>query len=69
MALWQLMQLGSTLNVRTPQSISQLPELITNPQKHLIDAICIQEHRLYHENKNLNYHQAGKGWSLINSLS
>ena len=34
-----------TFNVRTLNSIGQLPELTASPVEHKIDIICIQEHR------------------------
>ena len=59
--------LFSTFNVRTLQSINQLPELTANAEKYLIDIVCIQEHRIFHPDDNLKYHNAGKDWTLITS--
>ncbi|XP_071958787.1 uncharacterized protein [Antedon mediterranea] len=57
----------STFNVRTLNTINQIPELIANSINWKIDVVCIQEHRKFHEANELEYKDAGKGWTLITS--
>ena len=57
----------SSFNVRTLQSISQLSELTNTAIKHQIDIICVQEHRLFHDDVTLKYHELGKGWIFISA--
>ena len=52
----------ATFNVRTPNRIGQLPELIASAEEHKIDLICIQEHRYTHT-EDIKYHETGNGWS------
>ena len=35
-------------NIRTLNTVNQLPELTASTDKHHIDIICIQEYRFYH---------------------
>ena len=53
----------ATFNVRTLNRIGQLPELIASAEEHMIDIICIQEHRYTHS-EDIKYHETGNGWSL-----
>ena len=57
----------STFNVRTLNSIKQISELTYNAVSLNIDLICIQEHRLFHDNLSLKYHSVGMGWTFISS--
>ena len=53
----------STFNVRTLQSIKQMSELIAIAVTYHIDVINVQEHRFYHEDIDLKYHELGNGWT------
>ena len=53
----------ATFNVRTLNSIGQLPELTASVLEHKIDIICIQEHR-YTLSKDIKYHDTGIEWTL-----
>ena len=53
----------ATFNVRTLKRIGQLPELTASAIEHMIDIICIQEHRYTH-NEDIKYHDTGNGWML-----
>ena len=55
----------STFNVRTLNTINQLPELVSSAISLNIDIICIQEHRFYHADVDLKYHDVGKGWTFV----
>ena len=51
----------STFNVRTLQSIKQTSELIAIAVTYHIYVINAQEHRFYHEDIDLKYHDLGNG--------
>ena len=53
----------STFNVRTLHTICQRSELINSAINQLTDIICIQEHRYFHEEVILKYHEMGKNWT------
>ena len=53
----------ATFNVRTLNSIGQLPELTASAVEHKIDIICIKEHRYTHT-EYIKYHETGNGWTL-----
>ena len=57
----------SSFNTRTLNDISQSGELTAGAVLHQHDAICDQEHRLYHSDVSLKHHTMGKGWTLITS--
>ena len=57
----------STFNVRTLSPISQIPELVASAISQKIDIICIQEHRIFHNNFPLMYHDLERKWTLITS--
>ena len=67
----------ATLNVRTLEvrnteleDISQnfkLGELAAEAELSEIDILCIQEHRILHENVDFKYHNVGKGWVFATS--
>ena len=60
--------LVSTFNCRTlMSSIGRTGELTALAQKQNIDAICIQEHRIYHDDIELKNHDMKKGWVMITS--
>ena len=59
----------STSNVRTLKSIKQMSELIAIALKYHIDVINVQEHRFYHEDIYLKYHELGNGWTFISAGS
>ena len=55
----------STFNVHTLQSIKQMWELIAIAVTYRIGVINLQEHRFYHEDIDLKYHEHGNGWTFI----
>jgi len=57
----------STLNTRTINSIEKVNELVANADHHNICVICIQEHRILHEDIDIKYDDLGKGWTLVTS--
>ena len=57
----------SSFNVRTLQSQKQASELTASAFQHGIDVICVQEHRLNHEDLNLKFHEMGNGWTFISA--
>jgi exonuclease III len=57
----------STFNVRTLSKISQISELVASAATYNIDIICIQEHRFFHQDIDLEYHDAGSGWTFISA--
>ena len=58
-----------TINVRTLHTICQQSELIESAINQLTDIICIQEHRYFHGEVILKYHEMGKNWTLITASS
>ena len=59
--------LVSTFNVRTLNSLKQMSELAASAERMDIDIICVQEHRFYHDDTQLQYHKLSKGWTFISS--
>ena len=57
----------STFNVRTLNTINQLPELVSSAIELNINVICIQEHRFFHSDIKLKHHDVGKGWTFISA--
>ena len=57
----------STFNVRTLNTINQLPELVASAIALNIHVICVQEHRFHHEDLDLKHHETGKGWTFISA--
>ena len=53
----------STFNECALQSIKQMSELIAIAVTYHIDVIKVQEHRFYHEDIDLKYHELGNGWN------
>ena len=50
-----------TSNIRTLNSVNELPELTLSAVEHNIDTICIQEHRYYYCELEIKYHCTGNG--------
>ena len=59
--------LFSTFNCRTLNSSGKIGELTALAQEQNIDIICIQEHRIYHDDINIKFHDMKKGWVMITS--
>ena len=57
----------STFNVRSLNSLHQTGELIASAEEFHIDVICIQEHRFFHDDITLKYHDLEKGWCMISA--
>ena len=57
----------ATFNVRTLKTINQLPELTAAAANKNIDIICVQEHRFYHSDLELKYHETGHGWTFVSA--
>ena len=60
-------QLVSTFNARTLNSPLKLGEITALSEKLGLEAVCIQEHRIHHEDINIRYHNMGKGWIMATS--
>ena len=56
-----------TLNVRTLNRIGQLPELTASVAEYNVDIVCIQEHRYYHCEVKIKYHNSSNGWTFISA--
>ena len=59
--------LVSTFNCRTLNPSERAGELTALAQEQNIDVICIQEHRIYHDDIDLKFHDMKKGWVMITS--
>ena len=57
----------STFNTQTLNSSLKMGEITAQADKYGIDIICIQEHRLYHEEIILKHNNVGKMWTFITS--
>ena len=57
-----------TFNIRTLNRMGQIPELTALVTDHIIDIICIQEHRYIHR-KDIKYHDTSNRWTLITASS
>ena len=55
----------STFNVRTLGPIDKIGELVALAAEKRIDIVCIQEHRIFHEEIDINFKDVGKGWRLV----
>jgi len=70
---WQLqLQPTKLFNFYLQYSHSQhikpkLPKLVFSAIELNVEVICVQEHRLYHPDIKLIYHDVGKGWSFISA--
>ena len=51
--------------VKTLNEIDMLSELTTSAAEHNIDIVCIQEHKNYHVELEIEYHDTGNGWMFI----
>ena len=56
----------SSLNTRTLDPLGRLEELVECSKRQNIDILAVQEHRFYHPNDELKYHQAGS-YKLVTS--
>ena len=56
----------SFLNTRTLDPLGRLEELAECSKRQNIDILAVQEHRFYHPNDELKYHQAGS-FQLVTS--
>ena len=56
----------STLNYRTLNISGKVEALALGQEQH-IDILCIQEHRIYHKDVEIKFHDMKKGWVLITS--
>ena len=52
----------STLNCRTLNTSGKIGELTALAQEQHIDILCIQEHRIYHEDVNIKFHDMKLGF-------
>ncbi|XP_029633834.1 craniofacial development protein 2-like [Octopus sinensis] len=64
-----MVYLRITLNARTLGSLGRLEELGANAESHGIDIIAVQEHRFYHPDNILKYHQVGSYQLVTSSAS
>ena len=61
--------LVSTFNIRSLNSIDMTGELTALAKEKGISVVCLQEHRKFHGNADMNYTDVGKGWILATSSS
>ena len=54
----------STFNIRSLNSIEKIRELTALAEEKGISVVCLQEHRKFHHNADVNYTDVGKGWIL-----
>ena len=54
-----------TFNVKILNTVNQLPESTVFRAKQNRDILCIQEHRHYHSNLEITYHDTNKGWIFV----
>ena len=59
----------STFNVRTLHTECKSAELVSSAIDNEVDIICIQEHRYFHKEINLNYTNLEAEWTLITAFS
>ena len=55
----------AAFNIRTLNTVNQLPELAASADKHNIDIICRQEHRFYYCKLGMKYHDTSNGWRSV----
>ena len=54
----------ATSNFRSLNTVNQLPELIASGAEHYLDMICILDHRYYHSEQEIKYHDTDNGWTI-----
>ena len=59
--------LASSFNVNTLNSKVKMGEITYCAEMEGIDVLCIQEHRIFHEEINIRHHKMGRGWMLLTS--
>ena len=59
--------LVSSFNVNTLNSLTKMGEITSCAEQQGIDVICIQEHRVFHEEINIHHQKMGNGWMLLTS--
>ena len=55
------------LNVRSLDTISQLPDLTASTAEHNKGNICVQEARYYHSELEFEYHYASNRWTFVST--
>ena len=58
-------KLITSFNARTLRLNENKSELTAIAKDNDIEVVCIQEHRIYHEDTSTKYHDIGKGWTLV----
>ena len=56
-----------TYNVRTLNTINQVPVFMAFIAENNIDIICMQEHRYYHSELNLKFHDTSNEWTVVST--
>ena len=59
----------ATFNVRILNRVNQLPKLTASATENDIDIICTWEHRDYHSELEIKYHDTGNGWTFASVLA
>ena len=59
----------STFNVRTLNSTARMGELVSLASRYDISIVALQEHRLHHDDVEVQYQNLPDGWQLITSSS
>ena len=57
----------ATLNTRSLNNNARLGEVTALAEQYKIDIVCIQEHKIFHEDAPIAYKELGKGWILVTS--
>ena len=58
-----------TLNCRTLSSEKNMGELTVSAKKHGINIVCIQEHRIFHDDIDIKHHDMKNKWVLLTSTT
>lgn len=58
--------LTSKFNARNPIRPSQIQKVIGNTKLHNISIVCLEEHRIFHQDNYINYKAYPSGWTIAN---
>ena len=56
-----------SLDCRTISSTKCIGEMTASVEKHYIGVVCIQEHCIFHDDIDINYHDMKNSWVLLTS--
>ena len=58
--------LTSKFDARNPIRPSQIKKVIGNAKLHNISILCLEEHRIFHQDNYINYKAYPSGWTIAN---